>query len=310
MVLSNYPALKRDEVALAVIETVIPALAVAIDEAAQDVAANLFGDEATTFDIERIANDVLFALGDYLDLSPVPRRGVTDLLRVHQLQNTAYAEDYFGVKADEETPCEFSLTETEQALVESPVWQNSAERDADPTQNSAQGLSESDKPHAPYAPAIVSTPTEPAPRVVVDNRPGTRTLDDIRREVSGITRRPVTPIHFMPYDERKEARQTAIERARLEQQRRDDEAQEAKLKQQSRRDAREERDLKPGGQMPLKLEKPDTPLPRQYKKKCANPRCSKKFVPKSRAHIYCSEACKSNTWHREYRKQQRAQKNK
>lgn len=200
--LGNYPAMKREDVALAVIETVIPALAVAIDEAAQDVAANLFGDEATTFDIERIANDVLFALGDFLSLAPIPRRGVTDLLRVHQLQNTAYAEDYFGVRADEETPCEFTLTETERALVESPVLQNFAERE-EPT----------------YVPAIVSAPTEPAPRVVVDNRP-TRTLDDIKREVSGITRRPVTPIHYLQVDQRDEETRVERQRAQLEQKKR------------------------------------------------------------------------------------------
>lgn len=230
MVLSNYPALKRDEVALAVIETVIPALAVAIDEAAQDVAANLFGDEATTFDIERIANDVLFALGDYLDLSPVPRRGVHDLLRVHQLNNVAYAEDYFHVKADEETPCEFTLTETEQALADS-VLSTVVDTPAKSAKFADLGTMVP-KSQQPYVPASVSPPTEP--RVVVDNR-AVRTLDDIKREVSGITKRPVTPVHFLRIDQHQEDTRIERERAQLAKMRESEAKERQQLAERERR---------------------------------------------------------------------------
>lgn len=92
----NFPSMTRDAIAPAVVEEIVPALADAIHEAAAGIAQRDCGDSATIFDVERIAGDLLYALADLLLLSPVPLRGVRDLLRFHQLDEV-HAAAYFGI---------------------------------------------------------------------------------------------------------------------------------------------------------------------------------------------------------------------
>lgn len=92
----NFPSLARNAIAPAVTESIVPALADIIHETAVEIAQQECGDSASIFDVERIAGDLLYALADLLLLSPVPLRGVRDLLRFHQLDEV-HAAAYFGI---------------------------------------------------------------------------------------------------------------------------------------------------------------------------------------------------------------------
>ena len=80
----NFPAAPRAIIAPAVVECIVPALADLIFETADALAEQECGESTTVFDVERMAGDLLHALADLLTLSPVPLRGVRDLLRFHQ----------------------------------------------------------------------------------------------------------------------------------------------------------------------------------------------------------------------------------
>lgn len=92
----NFPSMARSSVAPAVTESIVPALADIIHETAVEIADAECGENASIFDVERIAGDLLYALADLLLLSPVPLRGVRDLLRFHQLDEV-HAAAYFGI---------------------------------------------------------------------------------------------------------------------------------------------------------------------------------------------------------------------
>lgn len=102
--LANLPPSSRDAVARALIEHIIPTLAAAIEDSADDLAVETYTASATVFDVERCANDLLHALADLLALAPAPMRGTRDLLRFHQLQHAEYSAAYFRVKLPNATP--------------------------------------------------------------------------------------------------------------------------------------------------------------------------------------------------------------
>lgn len=90
----NFPSTQRADVAPALVSDIVPVLADAIHEAATVIAERECGERTSIFDVERIAGDLLYALADLLTLSPIPMRGVRDLLRWHQLDE-AHAAAYF-----------------------------------------------------------------------------------------------------------------------------------------------------------------------------------------------------------------------
>lgn len=111
----NFPAAPRAIIAPAVVECIVPALADLIFETADALAEQECGESTTVFDVERMAGDLLHSLADLLTLSPVPLRGVRDLLRFHQLDEV-HAAAYFGI--DVALPLELADEDTHDLLVE------------------------------------------------------------------------------------------------------------------------------------------------------------------------------------------------